>query len=209
MKTTEFNMEQRSLEWFKARMGCVTGSAVSNVLAKIKTGEAKVRQDYRLKLVTERLTGQPVEESFVNLAMQWGIDQEIHAMGEYESRTSIMVEKKGFIRVDNQFIGYSPDGFAGEGLIEIKCPKSTTHLGYLEAKSLPSQYKPQVQFGLFVTDRPWCDFISYDPRFPENLQMLIVRVERDEEYIAMLQEEVGLFLGEVEEMYNRLKEKEN
>lgn len=197
MKTTELKFEQRTPEWFKARTGCVTGSAVKNVLAKIKTGEAATRKAYRTKLAVERLTGNSQEDGYTNAAMQWGTDQEPFARGAYEAHAGLMVRETGFIRVVDEFIGYSPDGFAAEGLIEIKCPSSTTHFEYLTTGELPSEYKPQVMFGMWVTDTPWCDFISYDPRFPEHMQLFVKRVERDETYIQMLAEEVRQFNSEV------------
>jgi hypothetical protein len=208
MKTIELNFEQRSPEWFNARLGCVTGSGVANVLAKLKTGgEAATRRQYRTKLAVERLTRNVQEDGFFSSKMQWGIDQEKFGRGAYESLYGLMVRETGFIKVKDEFIGYSPDGFNGSNLIEIKCPDSTTHFEYLEAGRLPSQYKPQVQFGLWVTDAEWCDFVSYDPRFPEHLQLFVVRVERDEDYIKSMSEEVNLFNDEVSQLVNRMEKK--
>ena len=208
MKTTELNFEQRSPEWFNARLGCVTGSGVANVLAKLKTGgEAATRKQYRTKLAVERITGAAQENGFVSGAMQWGIEQEKFARGAYESLNGVMVREAGFIKVVDEFIGYSPDGFNGTNLIEIKCPESATHFEYLEAGRLPSQYKPQVQLGLWVTNAEWCDFISYDPRFPEHLQLFVLRVERDEDYIKNLAEEVNFFNDEVSQITKRMEKK--
>lgn len=200
LKTVEITCEQRSPEWFAARSGCVTGSGVANVLAKIKKGEAATRRDYRTKLAVERLTGLPQENGYTNAAMQWGIEQETFARGAYEAQTDVMVRETGFIRVVDEFIGYSPDGFSNDGLLEIKCPNSVTHFEYLVANELPSEYKPQVMFGMWVNNLPYCDFVSYDPRFPEHLQLFVKRIERDEDYIQMLASEVRKFNQEVTEL---------
>lgn len=208
MKTIELNFEQRSPEWFAARAGCVTGSGVANVLAKIKTGEAATRKAYRTKLAVERLTSMAQEGGYTNAAMQWGIDQEPFARGAYEAYKGVMVREAGFIRVEGEFIGYSPDGFPDGGLLEIKCPSSTTHFEYIQENDLPSEYKPQVQFGLWVNNLTWCDFASYDPRFPDHLKLMVVRIPRDEEYIRTLAVEVRLFNKEVDELVNKFARKE-
>jgi putative phage-type endonuclease len=208
MKTHEVNVEQRTPEWFAARAGCVTGSAVSNVLAKIKTGEAAVRSNYRMKLAVERLTHQPQESGFVNDAMRWGIEQEKYARSAYEAKTGVMVRECGFIRADSEFVGFSPDGLiADDGLLEIKCPNSVTHLATIEAGTYPSEYRSQIQMGLWVTGRQWCDFVSFDPRFPGHLQLFVLRVERDEDYIKSMSEEVNLFNDEVSQLVNRMEKK--
>lgn len=204
MNTIEINCEQRTPEWFAARAGCVTGSAVANVLAKIKTGEAATRRNYRMKLAVERLTNKPQESGFKNEAMQWGIDQEPFARSAYESEMGLMVVEKGFIRVVDEYIGFSPDGFVGDdGLLEIKCPNSATHFEWLESKDVPAEHIPQIQFGLWVTGRKWCDFVSYDSRFPEPMQLFIVRVVRDEAYISNLAHEVSKFNKQVSEIVNK------
>lgn len=205
MNATEVICEQRTPEWFAARVGCVTGSAVANVLAKIKTGEAATRRNYRMKLATERITGRPVESGYTNSAMQWGVEQEPFARSAYEASKGLMVREAGFIRVTDEYIGFSPDGLIDDdGLLEIKCPQSITHLEYLEADTCPAEYVPQIQFGLWVTKRNYCDFVSYDPRFPEHLQLVVHRVPRDESYIANLADEVRKFNDEVSVLVHRL-----
>ena len=200
-------MEQGSIEWHQARLGKVTASRISDVMAKLKSGgEAATRSSYRLQLVTERLTGKPTE-MFKNAAMQWGSDTEPFARSTYEAMTGILVVLEGF--VDHPTIknaGASPDGLVGrDGLIEIKCPESKTHVEYLCSGSPPSEYVRQMQFQMACTGRDWCDFMSYDPRLPESLQTLIVRVERDDKAIATIESEVVAFLETVDELETKLR----
>jgi putative phage-type endonuclease len=199
-------MEQRTEEWYKARLGKVTASKVADVLAKTKTGVSASRANYLSDLVVERLTGQQAE-FYQNEAMQWGTETEPQARMAYEAQTNNLVDEEGFI--DHPSIanlGCSPDGLVGDsGLIEIKCPNSKTHIDTLLSGKAPSKYIPQMQTQMAVTGRKWCDFVSFDPRLPEDLQLFIVRVERDDEYIANLEKEVSAFLQEVDETVNKLK----
>lgn len=201
-------MEQRTEEWHLARLGKVTASRVADVLAKIKTGEAASRKNYKMELVVQRLTGQP-QESFTNAAMEWGTATEPQARMAYEAHTGLFVEEKGFI--DHPTIegfGCSPDGLVGDdGLIEIKCMNTANHVETVIEGKPPSRYIPQMQCQMAVTGRQWCDFVAFDPRLPEDLQLLVVRVDRDQEYIDQMEVEVKQFLGEVEEMVNKLKER--
>lgn len=199
------NAPQGSEAWLLERAGCATASKFSDVMAKNKTGEAAVRAKYRIQLVTERLTGNPVT-GYTNAAMQWGTDTEPQARQAYEAETGIIVDQVGFLlHKAIPWCGASPDGFIGDdGLIEIKCPESQTHLEYLESGKAPEKYIPQMQGQMWVTDRQWCDFVSFDPRFPPNLQLLIVRVARDDKYIKALETEVKDFLAGVDEMVQRL-----
>lgn len=196
-------MEQRTDEWYQARLGKVTASKVSAVLAK---KDSATRADYLTDLVLERLTGKQ-QEFYQNEAMQWGTDTEPQARMAYEAHTNNLVDEYGFI--DHPTIvnfGCSPDGGIGEdGLIEIKCPNSKTHLSTLLSGKAPSKYIPQMQTQMAVMNRQWCDFVSFDPRLPEELQLFIVRVNRDDEYIAKLEEEVSAFLKEVDETVIKLK----
>jgi len=200
-------MEQLSQEWFEARLGKVTASRVSDVLATIKSGEAASRKNYKLQLVTEKLTGKKID-TYMNQAMQDGIDREETAREIYSKIVDSQVYQDGFIQHPKiEMSGASPDGFVGKnGIIEIKCPIETTHTTNLLERKLPSKYKPQVQFQLACTEREWCDFISYNPNFELRLQLMYVRIYRDDEYIKMLEFEITKFLEEVEEMINQLKE---
>ena len=198
-------MEQRSEEWFKARLGLVTASRVADVLAKIKIGESASRRNYKIQLVSERLTGER-QETYVNQAMQDGIDREFYARERYVQQFG-EVEEVGFIKHPTLEAGASPDGMVGEdGILEIKCPMGSTHTETLMTQDIPSKYIPQVQFQLLVTGRKWCDFVSYNPMFPEHLQLFVKRVEADHVYQKELESEVKKFLDEVDDVINKLKE---
>jgi hypothetical protein len=192
--------EQRSPEWFAARAGRVTGSRASDVLATIKSGEAAARRDYRAQLLAERLTGQPQEDGYVNAAMQWGIDQEANAFAAYEAHSGHLVNRTGFLSCDELMIGCSLDGDVNgfTGIVELKCPKTATHLKYLKAGVVPSEHVPQIVHNLLVTNAQWCDFVSYDPRLPEEYRLFVVRMPRDEKQIASYQVALSLFLSDVE-----------
>jgi len=198
-------MEQRTEEWFAARLGKVTASRVADVLAKIKFGESASRKNYKMELVVQRLTGK-AGESFTNAAMEWGTEQEPFARMAYEAHTGTFVKEEGF--VDHPTIegfGCSPDGIVGEGLIEIKCPNTANHIETVLENKAPSKYIPQMQCQMACTGAKWCDFVSFDPRVPEDLQLLVVRVERDQEYIDSMEVEVKQFLSEVLDLFNQLK----
>lgn len=198
-------MEQRTDEWFAARIGKVTASRVADVIAKTKSGYGAGRANYLADLVVERLTGQKAQ-GFSNAAMEWGTQTEPQARAAYSAKTGILVEEVGFI--DHPTVamsGASPDGFAEEGLVEIKCPNTATHLEYILDGKPPQKYVTQMQWQMACTGRPWCDFVSFDPRLPERLQLLVVRVPRDDVYIAMLETEVKKFLAELDDNLNKLE----
>jgi putative phage-type endonuclease len=198
-------MEQRTEEWFAARLGKVTASRVADVLAKIKSGESASRKNYKMELVVQRLTNK-VGESFTNAAMEWGTEQEPFARMAYEAHTGTFVKEVGFI--DHPTIegfGCSPDGIVGEGLIEIKAPNTANHIETVLENKAPSKYIPQMQCQMACTGAKWCDFVSFDPRLPEDLQLLVVRVDRDQEYIDSMEVEVKQFLSEVLDLFNQLK----
>jgi putative phage-type endonuclease len=198
-------MEQRSEEWFQARLGKVTASRVADVLAKIKSGESASRRNYKIQLVSERLTGEK-QETYINQAMQDGIDREFYARERYVQQFG-EVEEVGFVKHPTLEAGASPDGMVGDdGIIEIKCPMGSTHTETLMTQDVPSRYVPQIQFQLLVTGRKWCDFVSYNPMFPEHLQVFVKRVEADPVYQKELESEVKQFLKEVDDVINKLKE---
>jgi putative phage-type endonuclease len=194
------NAEQRSPEWFAARLGRLTGSRAKDMLATIAKGEAAARRDYRTQLVTERLTGRLEEDGFTNAAMQRGIELEPQAFAAYEAKTGQMVQRSGFLAHDTYMAGCSLDGHVGdfEGIVELKCPKSATHLRYLKAKECPTEHLPQVMHNLWITGAEWCDFVSYDDRFPEPLQLVIVRVKRTDVDLTKYEAAAVQFLAEVE-----------
>ncbi|PYE13392.1 YqaJ-like recombinase protein [Paraburkholderia silvatlantica] len=202
--------EQGTPEWLADRAGRATGSRAKDILAKIKSGEAAARRNYRTQLVTERLTGKPQESGFVSKEMQWGTEQEPFARMAYESETGNLVSEFGFIYMPDLMAGCSVDGIIEEngrvGVFEAKCPVSATHVEYLTAGKLPAEYKPQILHNVYVTGADFADFVSFDPRMPGKLQLFKVRWERDDEEIAEYAVELKLFLSEVDVLHKRLSE---
>ena len=205
-------IEQRTEEWFQQRLGKMTASRISDVIAKTKTGVSTSRQNYLVQLVSERLTGKK-GDSFVNQAMLDGIERESAAREIYMRTRGVSVTEVGFF--DHPIIknsGASPDGAVNAeedgkyaGLIEIKCPIETTHTNTLMSKSVPSKYIPQMQWQLACTGAKWVDFVSYNPNFSMELQLFVARVDRDDTYIGELEAEVIKFLDEVEQTIIKLK----
>lgn len=198
--------EQGSQEWLQQRLGKVTASKVSDVMARTKTGYAASRANYMAKLIVERLTGKPQEE-YTNGAMQWGKDNEPKARAAYEFITDNKVEEVGFLDHPAIFMsGASPDGLIGDdGLLEIKCPNSATHIDTLLGSTIPDSYIKQMQWQMACTGRKWCDFMSYDPRLPAEMQIHIARVERNDTMIEEMEKEVLTFLSEVDEKLTALR----
>lgn len=192
-------IKQGTDEWLASRIGKVTASKVFDVMSKTKTGYSAGRKNYQAQLIVERLTGIK-EESYTNAAMQWGTFTEPLAREAYEAINLCEVKERGL--VDHPTIknfGASPDGLVGEdGLIEIKCPNTATHLDYLLSKKVPKQYMLQMHTQMICTERSWCDFVSFDPRLPEHLQILIIRVEKDEALVLEIETEVKKFLEEID-----------
>jgi putative phage-type endonuclease len=201
-------MEQRTEEWFAARLGKVTASRVADVIAKTKTGYSASRDNYMAQLICERLTGQQ-GESFTNAAMQHGTDTEPLARSAYENARNLLVKEVGFINHPRiEMAGASPDGLVAEdGLVEIKCPNTATHIDTLLSGKVPTKYITQMQWQMLCCQRKWCDFVSFDNRLPEHLQLFVQEVEFDPEYAAMLEKEVVLFLTELDNKVAKLKEK--
>lgn len=195
---------QGSAEWLAERCGSVTASRFSDVLAKIKSGESASRRNYRAEIVCERLTKTPADH-FETAEMRRGTEQEPHARMAYEAMTGSFVVEQGFIKHPTiAWCGASPDGFIGDdGGIEIKCPNTAQHIDAL-LKGMDSDHIAQVQGNLWVSGRRWWDFISYDSRLPEHLQLYVQRVNRDDTYIAKMEAEVKAFLAEVDELLAKL-----
>jgi putative phage-type endonuclease len=203
------NVEQGSDAWHKARLGHITASHISDVMAKGKGKEESVtRYNYKVKLVAERITGVSASDGYTNSAMEWGVEQEQFACMAYEAREETFVTRTGFwLHPTIDWLGVSPDRLVGDGgLVEVKCPNTSTHVQYLLSREVPAKYYNQIQCQLWVTRRAWCDFVSYDPRLPLRKQLLILRVNRDDKMIALMQEEVQKFLGEVEDLIIKLGE---
>ena len=200
-------MEQRTEEWFAVRMGKVTASRVADVIAKTKTGYSTSRENYLAQLVCEVLTGKPAE-SYSNAAMQWGVDQEPLARAAYESYQNVLVDEIGFVVHPTIWAsGASPDGLVGElGMVEIKCPNTATHIDTLLTQNVPGKYNTQMQWQMACAGRHWCDFVSFDPRMPTDLQLFVKRVDYDPAYVAMLEKEVMSFLNDLDSKVKQLNE---
>jgi putative phage-type endonuclease len=200
-------MEQRTEEWYAARLGKVTASRVADVIAKTKTGYSTSRENYLAQLVCEVLTGKPAE-SYLNAAMQWGVDQEPLARAAYESYQNVLVDEIGFVVHPTIWAsGASPDGLVGElGMVEIKCPNTATHIDTLLTQTVPGKYNTQMQWQMACAGRHWCDFVSFDPRMPTDLQLFVKRVDYDPAYVAMLEKEVMSFLNDLDSKVKQLNE---
>lgn len=198
---------QGSAEWAAARAGKVTASRIGDVIAKIKTGEAAARRDYRTQLVAEILTGKPQEDEYMSPAMCWGVEQETFARAAYELATDCLVDTVGLVLHPTlERSAASPDGLVGpDGLIEIKCPKTATHIQYLLDGLVPKEYQPQMLWQMACCERSYCDFVSFDPRLPENMRLLRVRLSRDEARIKELEKEVLAFLADVDRMLETVR----
>lgn len=203
-------VEQGTPEWFAARLGNVTASRVADVIAKTKSGYSASRDNYMAQLICERMTN-TVAESYTNAAMQWGTETEPLARAAYESVADVLVDEVGYIAHPTiERAGASPDGLIGLfGLLEIKCPNTATHIDTLITEQVPTKYITQMQWQMVCTGRAWCDFVSFDPRLPNGLQVFVKRVEFDTEYAATLEIEVVKFLAELDTKISKLNERLN
>lgn len=192
--------EQRSAEWHEARCGSLGASSIADALSKLKDGKTPgaTSTNLRAKLVVERLTGIQ-EDGYRSSAMQFGIDSEDAARMAYEAHTGTFVEQVGLIKHPTiEGSHASPDGLVGEdGLVEIKCPNSATHIETIKSGKIPTKYLYQMQWQMLCAHRQWCDFVSFDPRCPDYLQLWVKRVERDNVLIATLEAGVRSFLDGV------------
>lgn len=197
--------DQGTPEWHEARLGRATASRFSDIMAKTRSGYAASRKNYLAEVVIQRLTHQ-IPENYQSQAMLWGIETEPVARLQYLLETGNEVEETSLWLHDEIEAGASPDGLIGkDGVLEIKCPNSATHMETLHSGKVPTQYYAQVQGQMWITGRNWCDFVSFDPRMPENAQMIIIRVPKDEDYVDQLEEEIKDFLEEVEDELEFIK----
>jgi putative phage-type endonuclease len=200
-------LEQRTPEWFKARLGRLTASRVADMMATTRNGWGASRANYAWELAIERLTGEATG-GFCSPAMQWGIDQEDHARTAYQIHALCTVEEVGFLEHPELFAGASPDGLIGsDGMVEIKCPNPATHGETLLSGRIDDKYHKQMQFQLACSGRAWCDFVSFDPRFPEPMRLWVKRIQRDDTAIKEIEEAAKVFLCEVDETVARLRER--
>lgn len=185
---------QRSDEWHALRRGVITASACEFIMTPAQ------RKGFINKTIAELLTGQS-EPFIMNEYIQWGVDKEEEARIAYIAKTGIQVKETGFVFMDDdKRVGCSPDGLVGNnGLIEIKCPATRTHVGYLQ-DGPPRKYMMQMQFQMMVTDRDWCDFITFDPRIGnENIKINVTRIERDEDLIHKIKSSVNATIRAIDE----------
>lgn len=197
---------QGSLEWHQARLGCVTASRVADVVSRTRSGYCAARHAYMRQLVAERLTGVPAPIA-PTPAMRWGLEMEDYAVEAYEDATGLVTQTVGFLGHSSlAYAGASPDRLVGnDGLLEVKCPTTVTHIDTLLSSEPAGRHVLQMQWQLACSGRQWCDFVSYDPRMPEAQTLFITRIARDDEMIAQLEAEVGIFLGEVEHKLSALE----
>lgn len=193
-------------EWLAARIARVTGSAANDMLAE---GKGLSRRNLKMRLVAEHMTGKAYEKDFQSRSMEQGLKREPDARLAYERRHNVLVQTVGFISHNELFAGCSPDGYIGnfEGLVSIKCPELPQHLEWLRGgvKSIDLRYRRQIEHELFVTGALWTDFVSYNPEIGEKLDLVVIRVERDDVAIAKHEAALRAFLAEVEAEYLSLK----
>ena len=205
-------IQQGTDDWHSERIGFVTASKLAAVMASGRGGKpSETRKNYMVELAVARLTGKPIDSSFQTAAMQRGIELEAEARQIYEVKTGSFVALSEFIHHPTiPMTGASPDGIIssehdGQGILEIKCPLAKTHYEYLTEGSIPNGYILQMQWQMECADLAWADFVSYHPDFPENIQLLIVRQERDEKILGPVRDEVKAFLAELEETVEKLR----
>jgi predicted phage-related endonuclease len=200
MKATIIVCDQRSEQWTAARVGRVGSSDAKDMLATVQKGEAAARRNLRVKLALERITGRSMDRQFQSQAMLDGVEREGDALAAYEALTGSLVERVGYVSLDDLMAGASPDGVINgfEGIAEAKCPTAPIHLDYLRTGVIPTDYQRQVLHQLYVTGAQWCDWLSYQPDFPEPLRVKLVRVTRDEAQIADYEKKLIAFLAEVD-----------
>lgn len=199
---------QGTAEWRSARLGRVTASRVADAVARTKTGWGASRANYMAELIAERLTGEPAE-GFKSAAMQWGTDHESEALAAYSFRYDTDVAPVGFVPHPSiAMTGASPDGLVlADGLVEVKCPNTSTHIDTLLGDEIAGKYFLQMQWQMACTGRAWCDFISFDPRLPESMRLFVQRVPRDDIKMASLEKDVAGFLSELDERVAALRAK--
>ncbi len=193
-------MPQRSSEWLQIRCGKLTASDAEAVFAKGRgKDEAVSRRDLRWKLVAEILSGRPQSDDYVNGAMQHGIDTEDAARRCYEADRGSLVQAVGFLAHDELPAGCSPDGLVDDGLLELKAPKTATHISYMrDPQSLVERYRAQLTHALWVSGAPWIDIASFDNRLPSHLSFVVTRLGREAVDLGAHETAVRAFLLEVE-----------
>jgi putative phage-type endonuclease len=205
-------IEQRTTEWFAQRCGHLTASRIADMMARTQKGWGASRANYAAQLIAERLTG-VAESGFTSAAMQHGIDTEAAARAAYGFMQDVEVIEAPFVLHPRlAWSGASPDGFVGDdGLIEIKCPNTATHIITLRGGEIPDKYIKQMQWQMACAEKDWCDFVSFDPRMPVEMQLHIQRVDRDNDLIAEIEsaaigflDEIAATVAELEAIYRKV-----
>jgi putative phage-type endonuclease len=203
------DFEQGTPEWDAVRLGKVTASRIADVCAKGQSGKpSATRAKYMAQLVVERLTGAKAENGYRNAAMDRGNEVEALARRAYTFYNNAPVDRIAFVNHPGiPLTGASPDGWVGdEGIAEIKCPDTHTHLETLETKKIPGDYLKQMLWNLAcTTGRKWVDYISYDDRLPPNARLCVIRVERDDDAIKAISDEVRMFLAELDAKESKVR----
>jgi putative phage-type endonuclease len=205
----EANDLQGTGAWFNARTGKLTASRMRSAIKRLKNGDDSAeRKNLKIEILCERMTGD-IMDKFVNQAMQWGIEKEPEAKAAYESKTGRIIRDVGFIDHPRiQFCGASPDGFVDDGLVEIKCPTTSTHVSWILDGGIPEEHIPQMVLQAAVTGRSWVDFVSYDPRMPEPQKLLVKRFYPTAGEIAEIETEAEKFLAEVDALFETITRRE-
>jgi putative phage-type endonuclease len=200
-------IEQGSEAWKLLKVGKVSASRMADLLAKTKSGPSASRAKYMAQLLCERMTGQPTE-FFTTAAMQRGTEIEPIARAAYEAENFVSVEQVAWVEHPTiPMAGCSPDGLVGEhGLVEIKCKEIHNHLDSILNDRIDPDHQAQMMWQICVTGRQWCDYVCFDDRAPEGLQLFVKRLHRDEEKIKQMEDEVRTFLKDLESMIQKLNE---
>lgn len=202
-------MEQRTDAWYEARIGKFTASSVADLMATTKSGPSASRRNLIMKILCERLTGRR-EEEYTNQAMQWGIETEARAREAYSAITGDLIDEVGFIvHPSLDFFGASPDGLICNRLVEIKCPNTSTHIKYLIDRRIPGEYQLQMLAQMSCTGAESADFVSFDPRLPERLQLCVIPFVRDDNRIAEIEASVIAADAEANVLIAKLMEQQH
>lgn len=206
MNYTILKCEQRSPEWYTARAGRLTGSAAADMMRTTKSGPAASRKHLITRLALERITGRPQEREFTKAVVQHGIDKEPATFGRHEAESGEILERVGFLSLGGIMAGCSLDAFVDgrKGIFEGKAPESATHLEYLRTRTIPDDYRWQCIHNLWVSGADYCSFVSFDDRFPDELQYMCVRLERNELEIQAYAAAAGRLLAEVSVAVNEI-----
>ena len=198
MRTVE--CRQQTAEWLQIRCGRITASRIKDVMARLPNGsEGAPRRNYRMALIAERLSGR-AEDHYTSAEMIWGSEQEQFARTAYEIAEGVMTDQVGFVlHPEFDYAGGSPDSLVGtDGGLEIKCPKTITHLSWMMQGRIPEEHQLQMQWNMACCERAWVDFVSYDPRLPEKIRIFVWRLKRDDAAIGLIEAEVERFNREVD-----------